>query len=463
MTNLYAWNTARAGSIAYPSVREARLFHPTRARRFFGLFDKPLPQQENAPTMMINLLSAMLLIAFSLGATKATAETLEHYTKRLADHPQVVEILEQHKYFKELADGEMGWPDPQLIIGIDNVPVDDPSFDRFLPTSKMVGFRQQIPNHSLREAKSEKQKRLSERQQLMADYTQRRLEAIFIGQLAERDKVKTLERLAHGQLKLYRAMEEDLKGRLEAGSPVYGRFSEIDVERAEILQRLNDLKAERVVIEEELIRLVGEAPTLPLPSVPEIPWHREPETLYPVRIAAMDVRVASKAVDAADAAFGPNYGIQALYKQRESGAGFPGDDWFSVQATVSIPLWSGKNQEPKLRAAKAGERKAQFAYEDTSREWVKRMAVLKAERDTARDNIVLLREKKTALQEMVKAAKRNYESGGVPLDTVLDAELNGLAIASQLAAQRSRHVQLAARFNSHIVDSHIAEVRNKTD
>nr|VFJ58073.1 MAG: hypothetical protein BECKFM1743C_GA0114222_102153 [Candidatus Kentron sp. FM]VFK08201.1 MAG: hypothetical protein BECKFM1743B_GA0114221_100625 [Candidatus Kentron sp. FM] len=37
MTTLYAWNTARAGSVAYPNVREARLFHPTRGRQFFDL------------------------------------------------------------------------------------------------------------------------------------------------------------------------------------------------------------------------------------------------------------------------------------------------------------------------------------------------------------------------------------------------------------------------------------------
>nr|VFJ59041.1 MAG: hypothetical protein BECKFM1743C_GA0114222_102384 [Candidatus Kentron sp. FM] len=55
MTNLYAWNTARAGSIAHPNVA-GRAYSTlqgranfTKARQFFGLFDKPLPQQENAP------------------------------------------------------------------------------------------------------------------------------------------------------------------------------------------------------------------------------------------------------------------------------------------------------------------------------------------------------------------------------------------------------------------------------
>ncbi|VFN05091.1 MAG: hypothetical protein BECKG1743D_GA0114223_109611 [Candidatus Kentron sp. G] len=37
MTNLYVWNTARAGFLAYPNVREARLFHPTKGRQFFDL------------------------------------------------------------------------------------------------------------------------------------------------------------------------------------------------------------------------------------------------------------------------------------------------------------------------------------------------------------------------------------------------------------------------------------------
>nr|VFJ92278.1 MAG: Outer membrane efflux protein [Candidatus Kentron sp. LFY] len=390
------------------------------------------------------------LLAASLGSAQGKAEILQDYLERLARHPQVAQILEERKRFEELSDSEMGLPDPQIIIGVDNVPTENPTFDRFLPTSKVLGFRQQIPNYGLRKAKAKKQQRLSQHQRLMADYTLQRLKAILIGQLAELDKVKTLERLIGKQLKIYGALEEDLEGQLEAGKPLYGRFSEVDVERTRVVQRLNDLEAERVAIEEELIRLVGEVPEVPLPFVPEISWDRETQTLYPVRIAAEGVRVASRNVDVADASFGPNYGIQALYKQRESGGNFPGDDWFSIQATISIPLWYGWNQEPKLRAAKAGKRKAEFAYEDTRREWMKRMATLKAKRDITRSNIALLRERKTALEEMVKAADRNYESGNAPLETVLDAQLDELGIASQLATQRSRHIRLSAQFNSHI-------------
>lgn len=393
-------------------------------------------------------------LATALVAVSANAETLEDYTQRLAEHPQVAKILEQSVHFKELSDGAMGLPDPEIIFGVDNVPVNDPAFDRFMPTSKVLGIRQQIPSYSLRKARSSKQERLAKRQNLVADYTRKRLESILIGQLTELEKVKTLEKLAREQLELYRSMEEDMQGRLEAGSPVYGKFSEIDVDRAGVEQHLNDLKVERVAIEEELVRLVGEVPPIPLPSVPEIAWDRDGTVLYPVRIAAEDVQVAARDVDVADAAFGPTYGVQAIYKQRESGTGFSGDDWLSVQATVSVPLWAASNQKPKLRAAQASRRSAKYAYEDVRREWVGRMATLKAERNIALDNIALLREKASALQEKTEAAERDYESGNTSLESVLETQIDALTIAAQLVEQRSRHVRLSARFNSHIMEGH---------
>nr|VFJ61026.1 MAG: hypothetical protein BECKFM1743C_GA0114222_102864 [Candidatus Kentron sp. FM] len=49
MTNLYAWNTARADPVAYPNVRGARLFHPTRGRQFFGCSIHPSPNKKIRP------------------------------------------------------------------------------------------------------------------------------------------------------------------------------------------------------------------------------------------------------------------------------------------------------------------------------------------------------------------------------------------------------------------------------
>ncbi|MCB2081545.1 MAG: TolC family protein, partial [Rickettsiales bacterium] len=330
-------------------------------------------------------------------AGTAQAATFDDYVERLAEHPQVMQILEQGTRYKELADGEMGLPDPTIMLGVDNVPVNDPAFDRFLPTSKVIGFSQAIPSYSLRQAKSEKQEALSEKQQLMADYTHERLKAMLITMLAKHDQVKKQQEYAEEQLKHYQELENYFKGRLEAGSGVYWRFSEVDVERSLVEQRLNDLKAERDDIEAELVRLVGEVPQIPLPNIPHREWSKQPETLYPVRIAGEEVTAAEKDVDAAEAGFGPNYGINATYKQRESGSNFRGDDWFSVQATVSIPLWYEWNQKPKLRAAEAGKRSAAQAYDDMVRQWVRQMTALSSKRDAALANVKVLVEKEKAL------------------------------------------------------------------
>jgi outer membrane protein TolC len=393
----------------------------------------------------------LLIIVAATISNTANAASFDEYLQRLKEHPQVSMALAQSDKYQELSEGEIGLPDPQLILGVDNIPIDDPAVERFLPSSKVLGFKQALPSYGLRKAKSEQQKGMSRKQRLFADYTIKRLEAYLITALTELDKVKQLEEYATKQLKYYVELENYLKGQLESGNSVYGRFSEIDVERTEVEQKLNNLKAERDTIEAELVRLVGEVPDTVLPSIAVVNWQKTDDNIYPLTIAKEDISIASQEIEAANSAFGPNYGVQALYKQREDGSNFSGDDWFSVQATVSIPLWYHWNQKPKLRAAEASKQAAKFSYDDTKRMWQKKLTSLTSERDIALANISLLQEKKDAIREIVAAAERNYESGNAELESVLDAQIDELTILSQLTSQRSRHIKLSAELNSHIM------------
>ena len=78
------------------------------------------------------------------------------------------------------------------------------------------------------------------------------------------------------------------------------------------------------------------------------------------------------------------------------------------------------------------------------------MASLAAEQKYALDNIDLFKKKKKALNEMIAAAERNYESGNATLGNVLDAQINHIRIAAKLVAQESRYQNLVVEFNSHI-------------
>ncbi len=380
------------------------------------------------------------------------ATSFDEYMQRLSEHPQIMSILSQSKSLDEQAQGALGLPDPMLMIGIDNMPISDPAFDRFLPTSKVIGFNQKIPNPALLRAKSGRFEQLSEKQRLMADYTIARLRFMLITKLAEREAVKTQIGLIKKQLGFYHELEDTFKGQIEAGRSVYQRFSEVDVERAEAERKLNDLDAKLISIEAEFVRLIDEIPEIEIPDIINKDWNEN--NLYPVLIAAQDIDIAKKSVGIAKAAFLPNFGVNAVYKQREDGQNnsFAGDDWFSVQAQVSIPLWASKNQKPKLRAAKDKERSAHFAYDDMKRQWQQKMIALESLRDAAAKNVKVLQDKDHAMEHKIKAAQRNYEAGSEDLDRVLLAKIDRLNIKAQLAQVKAMHISRAAEFNSNIVD-----------
>jgi cobalt-zinc-cadmium efflux system outer membrane protein len=149
-----------------------------------------------------------------------------------------------------------------------------------------------------------------------------------------------------------------------------------------------------------------------------------------------------------------------LYKDREAGANFAGDDWFSVQATVSIPLWYYWNQKPKLQAASHERSQAIYSYDNIKRSWTKRMRSLASERNYTKNNISLLEGQKKSMNKIISAAKRSYESGSSHLESVLDARIDKLTIEAHLATSYSKYAKLSAEFNSHLIMENEYEQNN---
>jgi len=388
-----------------------------------------------------------------LSAAPAAGKNFEDYLDRLSEHPQIAELLEKAVQYGETAEAETGLPDPVITLGLENLPVSgNTGFNRDMMTSKMIGFSQSVPNYRLRRAKSDKQAVLSARQHLAADYTEKRLKSMLVAALARHEKTLEQQKIARRQLAQYRELENYFKGHLDSGARVYWRFSQLDVERSVIEQRLNDLDAEQAEAEAELVRLVGEVPQIALPELPERLWSGTTDALYPVRLAIDNVTAAERDVDAAKAAYGPNYNFSAAYMQRDRVQGTKADDMLTLRAGITIPLWAAGRQAPNKRAAEAGRRSAEAAYQDTARQWTQRMTVLAAQKKAAAENIKTLRQRDAALRNLVAAAERDYESGRGGLETVLDARINRGNIATQLAEQKARHMILAAEYNSHILE-----------
>ena len=394
-------------------------------------------------------LFTMLIVVFA--SLSASAIENENYYSKLKQHPRYIAVLNQADSINEIANSAKGLPDPNLIIGVDNMPVNDPEFDRFLPTSKVIGFNQKIPNWGTREANSKKFKVVFDKTKFKAEYVLEQLNAEFISAINNKSKVNSLKGIFQDKKRILTDLQKFYSGEVESGRSVYGRLSKIDVEKADIDQQLNSLGYELEDINNNLVSLTGNLTEAFPTEIKLEEWNHNEQVLYPVKISEFDIAKAEKEVEASESLLNPAFGVNAVYKQREQGRNFVGDDWFSVQAQISIPLWASSNQLPKIRAAESSKNSASRNYEDAKRMWQRKMSSMLKLISTTSDNLSILRNKLSSFREFQKATESSYESGNSDLGSVLEAKLGLLDIKAQIEEREAEYANLVAQFNSHII------------
>ena len=390
-----------------------------------------------------------MLTSFNL--CHSVASDMETYIEKLRKHPEVQQFFEDHIQLNELSVADLALPDPQFYFGIDNMFFDDPEYNRLLSPTKSLGFIQKFPAKSLRRAESLKKKILSKHQELCGNYMHKRLEARLISHLATLEKIRILEDLAKKQLAYYELMEAELKGQFESGLPVYPLFFELDVDRTQIEQHLKQLEFEMFSTHEELKWLVGEVPQIELLTNQDLNWNQKISSLYPIKIATESLNAAAGDLAIVEATSNPNFSVQATYKRREFEQKSSDYDSFNIRASISLPIWYKSNQAPRLRAARADNRKAKFIYERVCQDWIKKMSILQAEYENVTEDIRFLQKKKSSRKQFIEAVNRSYESGVASLASVLIAQIDELSLQSQIQSKRSVQISLSAEFNSHHV------------
>lgn len=381
------------------------------------------------------------------------AMDFDKYLILLDKHPGVQAMIENHRALKYQAAGAMGLPDPTVFLGVDNVPVNDPAFDRYLPSAKVIGFSQSIPNGAGRRAQREMLLFSAATTGLLAAYEKSKLHSLFFSRIADLHRVEQQTGLLLKKLEIISELQSYYDGQLLGGEPVYQQSFAVEIKRAEIEQRLNSLIAEQAAIEAEFIRLVGEVPDADRVPVREKSWSGEPGELYPVLLANNSISEQQARVNFADSEYQPDFGLMASYKIREDGENdsFAGEDWFSIQVRMTIPLWSKNNQQPKLEAAKSRQKSAELHYHDTVRRWKMETSRLTSEKHAAARNMEVLKKKKSALEEKIQAIKRSYSAGQIKLLPLLQAELSRLSLLFEIAGEKARLIKISEEFNAHLV------------
>ncbi len=399
------------------------------------------------PFLWLAALLGVALVSLS-GWPAALAQDFDHLEARLAEHPVLQALRHKSAGLRERALTAVALPDPVLSFGILNFPFRDPSFSRYLPTSKTVGVRQMIPSRARRDAWATQANESALRNDSLIDQRLADLRADLVVALIDQQRIKTLQALLLARGLKYDELAQIVETEIDAGHPVLFRLAEIDVERAEVARTLVDLGAEADQIRARLVELVGEASDTPPPPLSPQAWSGEPLAFHAVRVAQADVSVAEADILEAEAAWKLNWEVQLMYQQRDG----PGDDWVSATMMFTVPFWAKRSQAPALREAAANREAARSRVMAATRHALGRYRTWEATRTAAESSIVILSRKIVAIRDQIAARLTIYESGAGDYSPILDGEVAVLKLQGQIAGEQARRDQAIARMNALLVE-----------
>ncbi len=339
---------------------------------------------------------------------------------QLADDPSIRALEHEQHAVRSRGDAGGALADTQLVFGVENLPVETPAFDRYLPTSKVIGFNQKFNlgrDEALRSARSEER-----RFEWMRAYTLAQLKSAF-------DTALLQQRYQKRRLSLYQKEREVLEtlylqrqGVLSSGRDSSVELALIRERQLEVQSSEIDARSELERAQSMLVRLVGEAPQLDPPEALLRSW--EPLELYPLLMAQSETVTAREQHALAEAQNGVDFTLQFLYKQREAGATYDGEDWVTLRGVVNLPLWG--RSEAMEAGALEHEHGAAANYELLSRQWRQQMEALEARIEGLRQRADLQRKRLDAIATTFEAQQRSFESGSLSEEKLLETRIRGL-------------------------------------
>lgn len=174
------------------------------------------------PPLRALLLAAVASFASS-NISGAHAQSLDQLETELARHPALDAMRYRSDADRERARAARALPDPVVSLGVNNLPVFDPGFDRFLPTNKAVGVRQQIPAAALRNAQSMGASTRAVQTDAARDWQYAQLRAELRISLIERARIREQRRLALARREKYAELTDVIQNEIDAGRPALFR------------------------------------------------------------------------------------------------------------------------------------------------------------------------------------------------------------------------------------------------
>ncbi len=403
---------------------------------------------------LFRIQAAILLVAIALPA-RAAAQTPD--TLRVADvvteARQANPMLQAARYQAD-AIGERGsqagaLPDPVLSLGLRNRPLDGFGSDNPM-TMNWIGLSQTFPWPGNQGFGQERQEHFAR----AADLDAKEMEAVLVArvkevyfQLAFMDRA--LDIMASTR-ELLRDFLEVTSAKYAVGTGLQQDILQAQVAIARMTADITIFEQNRVAMAARLNSLLGRPATEPVGSL-ELP---APAAMPPVvdslmTIAAINrpaIRAARERALAAEAGYRaaqrdayPDFTVALGYGQRPQF-----EDLATIQVGISLPLWSGSKQKPRIREMEAFQSTEVARELDLHNETFARLSELRAAAERARDLSELYR---TSIipqaQAAVESALSAYRVGEVDYMTLL---------SNQTTVNRfeTERVRLAAEYQASV-------------
>ncbi|EQB11715.1 hypothetical protein RLDS_21530 [Sphingobium lactosutens DS20] len=315
---------------------------------------------------------ALPLLAGSACPAVAGPLTFQQALERAGTNAPIIDARKAEVSASEasaIAAGQL--PDPRLSLGLDNLPVSGPpafTLDGSMMTAQRVGLQQDIPNLAKRHAEqagADAATGLARARSAVTHLDVRVAAATAWIDLAYADR-----RLAAIDAVLGRLgrLVPAARAGVASGSARPAQSLRIRQAIATLEDRRSTILAEHAQARATLERWTGEAEPEAVGMIPD--FALDPAELRlaiagnpRLRAAEADVASARADTDLARAGKRPDWGVSLSFGRRDPGYG----NVVSVGASMTLPIFPGKRQNPRIAAAEADLSAARAQHEDVRR------------------------------------------------------------------------------------------------
>lgn len=336
-------------------------------------------------------------------------------------------------------------PDPQLVLGLQNVPAEGPDayrLDRDFMTMQAVGIMQDMPNGAERRARRAIAQADAARASAGLDIA--RLEArlsaaeAWIAAYYGERRLALIERIAEEA----RALADAARGRLSGGGNVDAAIA-AEIEAARIEDRRADIAAELIAARAQLQRWVGgdvsqtgAAP--PAFTIDEAHLRANLRAHPSLAAYGAETSLAEANLRFARAERAPDWSWSLMYQSRS--AQF--SDMASVEVRIDLPLFQSGRQGPLIEARRAEVQGVEARQTAAEREILAALERQLAEHRASQANLRRARDTRLALaRQRADAATGAFAGGALSAEQLilarrdaLEAELNVLELEEHVSS-----------------------------